>query len=110
MLVAGSFVDLSRPRASGPGAVLRRPGAGADQAPHLARLRKGVEPVEQVAYARFLAEWQGLSSPSRGTDAVLAVVEQLSGYAPASAVESVVLPARVANYSTALLDELTAAG
>ena len=56
----------------------------------LALLRKGVEPVEQVAYARFLAEWQGVGSGARGTDAVLAAVEQLAGYPmPASAVESV---------------------
>ena len=29
-------------------------------------LRREVEPVEQVAYARFLAEWQGVGSPARG--------------------------------------------
>ena len=73
----------------------------------LALLRKEVEPVEQVAYARFLAEWQGVGSGSRGSDAVLAALEQLSGYPmPASAVESVILPARVADYSPAMLDEL----
>jgi ATP-dependent Lhr-like helicase len=77
----------------------------------LALLRKGVEPVEQVAYARFLAEWQGIGSSARGADAVLGVIEQLSGYPlPASAVESLVLPARVAGYTASLLDELTAAG
>ena len=37
----------------------------------LALLRKGVEPVEQVAYARFLADWQGIGAGARGTDAVL---------------------------------------
>ena len=57
----------------------------------LAGLRKSVEPVEQVAYARFLPEWQGVASSQRGTDAVLGALEQLSGYAlPASAVETVV--------------------
>ncbi len=77
----------------------------------LALLRREVEPVEQVAYARFLTEWQGVGSSSRGTDAVLGALEQLSGYAmPASAVESVVLPARVADYRPAMLDELTASG
>ena len=77
----------------------------------LALLRKGVEPVEQVAYARFLAEWQGVGSRARGTDAVLATVEQLAGYPmPASAVESVVLPARIADYAPAMLDELTTSG
>ena len=77
----------------------------------LALLRKGVEPVEQVAYARFLAEWQGVGSGARGTDAVLATVEQLAGYPmPASAVESVILPARIADYAPAMLDELTSSG
>ncbi|HYP43698.1 MAG TPA: ATP-dependent helicase [Propionibacteriaceae bacterium] len=77
----------------------------------LGLLRKGVEPVEQVAYARFLAEWQGLGSGARGADALLGVIEQLAGYPmPASAVESVIFPARVANYSPALLDELTSSG
>jgi ATP-dependent Lhr-like helicase len=109
-LVAGSFVDqpgeLGRDRQYCHSKVLslikRRT---------LALLRKGVEPVEQGAYARFLVEWQGIGSPSRGADAVLGVIEQLSGYPlPASAVESLVLPARVAGYTPALLDELTAAG
>ena len=77
----------------------------------LAGLRKSVEPVEQVAYARFLPEWQGVGSGQRGTDAVLGALEQLSGYAlPASALETVVLPSRVANYSPAMLDELTSSG
>jgi ATP-dependent Lhr-like helicase len=110
-LVAGSFVDL-------PGA------AGHERTQYchaqvlalikrrtLGLLRQGVEPVEQVAYARFLTEWQGLDSPGRGVDAVLSAIEQLSGYAlPASAVESMILPARVADYAPAMLDELTSAG
>ena len=54
----------------------------------------------RLAYARFLVEWQGVGSGSRGADAVLAVIEQLAGYAlPASAVESVILPARVTDYT-----------
>ena len=77
----------------------------------LALLRKGVEPVEQVAYARFLAEWQGVGAGARGTDAVLSTLEQLAGYPmPASAVESVILPARIADYAPAMLDELTSSG
>ena len=44
-------------------------------------------------------------------DAVYDVIEQLAGAAiPASALETLVLPARVPGYSPALLDELTAAG
>ena len=77
----------------------------------LAALRREVEPVEQVAFSRFLTEWQGIGSGTRGTDAVLAVLEQLDGCAvPASAVESLVLPARVADYRPAMLDELMTAG
>jgi ATP-dependent Lhr-like helicase len=77
----------------------------------LAALRKEVEPVEQIAYARFLPSWQGVGAGNRGTDAVLAAVEQLAGYAlPASAIESVVLPARVSDYQPAMLDELLTSG
>ncbi|MGH8861093.1 MAG: Lhr family helicase, partial [Jatrophihabitantaceae bacterium] len=48
---------------------------------------------------------------SRGVDGVLRTVEQLAGVpVPASALESLVLPARVARYTPGLLDELTLAG
>jgi ATP-dependent Lhr-like helicase len=47
----------------------------------------------------------------RGAEGVLRVVEQLQGsQVPASALESLVLPARVPDYSPALLDELCAGG
>src|SRR3712207_7874586 len=46
-----------------------------------------------------------------GVDGVLAVVEQLAGaLVPASALETLVLPTRVRDYSPAMLDELTSAG
>ena len=85
----------------------------------LARLRRDVEPVEPEALARFLPAWQhvvpegGASGRGRlrGPDGVLAAVEQLAGCAvPASALEPLVLAARVPDYSPAWLDELTAAG
>ena len=78
----------------------------------LAKLRKEVEPVPPEALARFLPQWQGLGTQSgRGVDGLLRTVEQLQGVAvPASALESLVLPSRVAGYSPAMLDELTAAG
>ncbi|HET9871276.1 MAG TPA: ATP-dependent helicase [Propionibacteriaceae bacterium] len=77
----------------------------------LALLRKGVEPVEQVAFARFLAEWQSVGTGGRGSDALLTAIEQLAGYPmPASSVESMVFPARVADYNPAMLDELTTTG
>ncbi|MFS0884217.1 ATP-dependent helicase [Aeromicrobium sp. 179-A 4D2 NHS] len=77
----------------------------------LAAARKQVEPVDPAAFARFLPAWQNVGSRLRGADGVLTVVEQLAGAAlPASAWESLVLPARVTDYSPGMLDELTAAG
>ena len=78
----------------------------------LAALRKEVEPVAPEALARFIPAWQGLGArSSRGVDGVLRAVEQLAGLPlPASALESLILPARVADYSPAMLDELTSAG
>ncbi|HSK25609.1 MAG TPA: ATP-dependent helicase [Jiangellales bacterium] len=77
----------------------------------LAALRQEVEPVEPAALARFLPAWQHVAGGLRGADGVLRAVEQLAGCAvPASALERLVLPARVAGYQPAWLDELTAAG
>jgi len=77
----------------------------------LAALRAEVEPVPARDLAAFLPGWQGVGSPVRGAEGVLRAVEQLAGaMVPASALETLVLPARVPGYSPALLDELTAAG
>jgi ATP-dependent Lhr-like helicase len=78
----------------------------------LAALRKEVEPVPAAALARFIPSWQGVGArSSRGVDGVLRAVEQLAGVPiPASALESLVLPSRVADYSPILLDELTTSG
>ncbi len=81
----------------------------------LAALRKEVEPVPPAAYARFLPRWQHVSAAGggrdRGVDALLRTIEQLQGVTvPASALEQLVLPARVADYSPALLDEVCASG
>ncbi len=78
----------------------------------LAALRKEIEPVSPRALARFLPRWQHVGSErARGVEAVAAAIEQLQGVAvPASALERLVLPARVRDYSTAYLDELCAAG
>jgi len=76
----------------------------------LAALRDAVEPVAATDFAAFLPGWQGVGQ-RRGVDGLLQVVEQLAGVpVPASALESLVLPARVVDYSPALLDELTTAG
>ncbi len=95
----------------------------------LAKLRQEAEPVPPQVFAAFLPAWQGaVHDPGRragdagpaasarrsriaGPDTVYAVVEQLAGTAmPATAVESLILPARVEGYAPAMLDELTAAG
>ncbi|UBH24670.1 DEAD/DEAH box helicase [Micrococcus porci] len=85
----------------------------------LAALRAEVEPVDQAAYARFLADWQhlrprpGRPSPAtlEGVDGVATVLDQLAGVPlPASAWESLVLPSRVRDYTPGLLDELLATG
>jgi ATP-dependent Lhr-like helicase len=80
----------------------------------LARLRAEVEPVEPAALGRFLPSWHGVGRRLRTAptaDDVLSVVEQLAGAPlPASALESLILPARLPGYSPALLDELTTAG
>ncbi len=79
----------------------------------LAALRKEVEPVPPEALARFLPGLAGRRrvAPAAVSDGLLRAVEQLAGVARAgSALETLVLPARVADYSPALLDELTAAG
>jgi ATP-dependent Lhr-like helicase len=78
----------------------------------LAKLRKEVEPVPPEALARFLPQWQGLGTATgRGIDGLMRAIEQLQGASvPASALETLVLPSRVAGYSPAMLDELTASG
>src|SRR5262249_47330911 len=90
----------------------------------LARLRAELEPVEQAALGRFLPTWHGISiwdAPAAGPaqrlrsaptpEDVLGAVEQLAGApVPASALESLLLPARLPGYFPALLDELTISG
>ncbi|MBT8227217.1 MAG: DEAD/DEAH box helicase, partial [Dactylosporangium sp.] len=78
----------------------------------LAVLRKEIEPVGPEALARFLPAWQHVGSErGRGIDALLASIEQLQGCPlSASALERLVLPARVGDYAPAQLDELCAAG
>ena len=77
----------------------------------LAKLRREIEPVLPAAFARFLLEWQNVTRPRVGLDALLSTVEQLQGAAvPASVLETEVLPARIAGYKPADLDVLCAAG
>ncbi|MFJ9712898.1 ATP-dependent helicase [Streptomyces sp. NPDC101234] len=79
----------------------------------LAALRHELEPVAPAALAQFLPQWQhiGKGHGLRGVDGLVRAVEQLQGASvPASALEKLVLPSRVANYTPSMLDELTAAG
>ena len=77
----------------------------------LASLRAEVEPVPAVELARFMPSWQGVQGRARGADGLLRAVEQLAGArVPASALETLVLPARVVGYTPGLLDELTTSG
>ncbi|MBY0496092.1 MAG: DEAD/DEAH box helicase [Cyanobacteria bacterium] len=77
----------------------------------LARLRQEVEPVESTALGRFLVGWHSLARPRYGLDGLLDVVEQLQGVPiAASVLDSEILPARVRDYSPAMLDTLLGAG
>ncbi|MGW5974653.1 ATP-dependent helicase [Streptomyces sp. NPDC055186] len=79
----------------------------------LAALRHELEPAPPAALAQFLPRWQhiGKGHTLRGVDGLVRAVEQLQGASvPASALEKLVLPPRVAHYSPAMLDELTASG
>lgn len=77
----------------------------------VARFRREAEPVSGSAYARFLLRWHGIPGRRRGLDGLREVLAQLEGLPlPASALERDILPARVADYSPAMLDELCAAG
>jgi len=77
------------------------------------RLRREIEPVERQDFMRFLLEWQRVAPDAHGEgrDALGAVLEQLEGFeAPAVAWEDEILPARIADYSGSMLDELCRAG
>ncbi|MFF8599552.1 ATP-dependent helicase [Streptomyces sp. NPDC015232] len=78
----------------------------------LAALRHELEPVPPAALATFLPQWQHLGGNGlRGIDGLARAIEQLQGApVPASALEKLILPSRVRDYSPALLDELTTTG
>ncbi|NLF05068.1 MAG: DEAD/DEAH box helicase, partial [Actinomycetales bacterium] len=76
----------------------------------LAALRAEVEPVDSAALGRFLPAWQGVGR-LRGVEGTLEAVSILAGLPlPAGSLESLILPARVVDYSPAMLDELVASG
>lgn len=76
----------------------------------LAAARAQIEPVEQRALVEFLAAHHRLGA-ERGLDGTFAAIEQLAGVAlPASAWESLILPARVPDYRPQMLDDLISTG
>ncbi len=75
--------------------------------------RRSVEAVSPQQFMRFLLSWQHVGPGHRllGSGGVVEVVEQLQGYeAAVETWESSILPARVAGYHAALLDEWCARG
>ena len=79
----------------------------------LNRLRAEIEPVSAADFMRFLLHWQHVAGEDqvKGVDALMAVVEQLEGFELAAAAwENEVLPARVADYDGAQIDQLCLSG
>ena len=79
----------------------------------LGRLRREIEPVSTQDHLRFLFRWQHLQpgSQQHGAQGLLQILEQLQGFhCAAVSWESEVLPARIARYDRALLDQLCLSG
>jgi ATP-dependent Lhr-like helicase len=79
----------------------------------LGRRRAEVKPISQRDLYRFLLRWQKVAPATqlRGLDGLRTVIEQLEGLElPAAAWERDVLPARVADYDPAWLDQLCLSG
>jgi ATP-dependent Lhr-like helicase len=79
----------------------------------LNKLRAEIEPVPAGEFLRFLLHWQHVAGEDqvRGAEGLMAVVGQLEGYELAAAAwETDVLPARVADYDAAQIDQLCLSG
>lgn len=77
----------------------------------LARARAAIAPVAPEVLQRLVLERAGLDEVGSGVDALAGALAALEGvWLPADLWESVVLPARVADYRPAMLDELIASG
>ena len=76
------------------------------------RLRAEIEPVAARDFLKFLATWQRVGDDAMdGPEAIEKIVEQLEGFeAPAGAWETEILPARIAGYEPAWLDDRCVAG
>ena len=77
----------------------------------LARARAAIAPVAPEVLQRLVLERAGLDEVGSGVNALAEALAALEGvWFPADLWESVVLPARVADYRPAMLDELIASG
>ncbi|HEX3571293.1 MAG TPA: DEAD/DEAH box helicase [Acidobacteriaceae bacterium] len=79
----------------------------------LSNARKQIEAVSPDIYLRWLLHWQHVAPQTQlsGEEGLLEVLQQLEGFeAPAVEWERTILPARVANYSPAWLDQLCLSG
>jgi ATP-dependent Lhr-like helicase len=79
----------------------------------LNKLRSEIEPVSAADFMRFLLHWQHVAGEDlvKGAEGLMAVVEQLEGFELAAAAwENDVLPARVADYDGAQIDQLCLSG
>ncbi|MEW5754708.1 MAG: DEAD/DEAH box helicase [Pseudomonadota bacterium] len=78
----------------------------------LKQLRSEIEAVPAADYMRFLFHWQRLAGErGEGQAALAGVLEQLEGYSiPAALWEEEILPARIADYSADLLENLCLSG
>ncbi len=77
------------------------------------RLRAEIEPVSARDFLRFLLAWQRVAPEARmaGPKALDTVLAQLEGFeAPAAAWDAEILPARLADYDPAWLDQQCRAG
>ena len=102
---AGSLVDLGAAGWMEPAALTRV------RHRSLARARAAIAPAPPAALQHLVLERAGLDEPGGGVDTLAQALAALEGvWLPASLWESVVLPARVADYRPAMLDELIAAG
>jgi ATP-dependent helicase Lhr and Lhr-like helicase len=79
----------------------------------LNKLRSEIEPVSAADFMRFLLHWQHVAAEDqvKGPEGLMAAIEQLEGFELAAAAwENDVLPARVADYDGAQIDQLCLSG
>jgi len=91
--------------------LLGAPDGPADAKPGSKAVREAARPVGSDHLASFMLDWQGVNGPEPGLDSLLRAVDQLAGWPlPASMLETLILPSRVSDYQSALLDEALVTG